>query len=187
MKTNFTGRFVSISVADINLDGQPDLLTGDQSGRVKIFHTGAFGQWSTRDSLLVQTGSGAYAPKMGAYLHTTVADYTGDGKPDVAVGTYGGGVRLLTNILPVTITAVEPKGNSSLVVYPNPAEGFVYVRTSQPALLDVMTASGSTIRDTLPLAADTETAVSVSQWSPGVYLFRVRYADRQEVRKVLVK
>ncbi len=184
---NFSGRFVGLSVADINLDGQPDLLTGDQSGTLKIFHTGAWGQWSRRDSLLVQQHSGVYAPKLGAYLQTTVADYTGDGKPDIAVGTYGGGVRLLTNILPVTITAVEPGLNASFVAYPNPAEGYVYVRSTQPGQLDVFSATGATLKSGVALAADTEQIVPVSQWAPGLYLFRIRYADRQEVRKVLVK
>jgi hypothetical protein len=184
---NFSGRFVGLSVADIDLDGQPDLLTGDQSGQIKIFHTGAWGQWSRRDSLLVQGSSGVYAPKLGAYLHTAVADYTGDGKPDVAVGTYGGGVRLLINVLPVTVTAVEPGVNASLVAYPNPAQGYVYLRTARPGLLDILSATGALLKSGMVLTANTEMAVPVSQWAPGLYLFRIRYADRQEVRKVLVK
>lgn len=184
---NFAGRFVSVAVADINLDGQPDLLTADQTGMVRIFHTGAWGQWNRRDSLLVQTGNGAYAPKLGAYLQPTLADYTGDGKPDVAVGTYGGGVRLLTNILPVTITSVEPTPSALLVVYPNPAEGYVQVRSPQNGLLDVMSAGGQILQENITLTADAEKTLSTARWTPGLYLLRVRYADRQEVRKVVVK
>jgi hypothetical protein len=187
VKTNFDGRFVSIAVADINLDGQPDLLTGDQTGMVRVFHSGAWGQWSRRDSMLVKVGNEAIAPKLGAYLHTTVADYTGDGKPDVAVGTHGGGVRLLTNILPVVITSVEPVLTATFVAYPNPAEGYVDVKSPQPGLLDVVSYTGATVKVNILLVPGLETAVNISEWAPSLYIFRVRYADRQEVQKVLVK
>lgn len=187
VKTNFDGRFVSIAVADINLDGQPDLLTGDQTGMVRIFHSGAWGQWSRRDSMLIQQGSGAYAPKLGAYLQPAVADYTGDGKPDVAVGTYGGGVRLLTNILPVTITSVEPTFTTTFEAYPNPAEGYVYVKSPQPALLDVISLTGAMVKANVMVTAGLEVAINTTQWAPGLYVFRAKYADRQEVLRVLVK
>ncbi len=184
---NFAGRFVSVAVGDINLDGQPDLLTADQTGLVRIFHTGAWGQWSRRDSLLVQLGTGTYGPRLGAYLQPTLADYNGDGKLDVAVGTYGGGVRLLTNILPVTITSVEPTPPSSLIVYPNPADEYVKVLSHQNALLDILSVSGQILQENVTLAANTEKILSTAHWSPGLYLLRVRYADRQEVRKIVVK
>ena len=185
--TNFSGRFVSVAISDVDLDGQPDLLTADQTGMVRVFHGGSWGQWSRRDSLLVQAGSGVGAPKLGAYLQVTAADYTGDGKPDVAVGTYGGGVRLLTNILPVTITAVEPILPALLVVYPNPSEGYLTVRSPRHGLLDVLSSNGQVLQESIPLTADTEKTLSTARWSPGMYFLRVRYVDWQEVRKVVVK
>ncbi|MPR35015.1 T9SS type A sorting domain-containing protein [Salmonirosea aquatica] len=185
--TNFAGRFVSVAVADINLDGQPDLLTADQTGMVRIFHTGTWGQWSRRDSLLVEAGNGATAPRLGAYLQATVADYTGDGKPDVAVGTYGGGIRLLTNVLPVTITAVEPVPHSTFIVYPNPAEGYLHVRSPLNGLLDIISISGQILQENITLTADAEKTLSTARWTPGLYVLRVRYTDRQEVKKIVVK
>jgi len=184
---NFAGRFVSMAVSDIDLDGQPDLLTADQTGLVRIFHSGAWGQWGRRDSLLVEASNGASAPKLGAYLQATVADYTGDGKPDVAVGTYGGGVRLLTNILPITITAVEPTVSSSLVAYPNPAEGYLYVRSPQNGFLDIVSSSGQVLQENIVLTTGSEKAIETARWSPGMYLLRMRYANRQEVKKIVIK
>ncbi len=187
ISANFQGRFVSVAVADLDLDGQPDLLTADQTGMVRVSHGGAWGQWSRRDSLLVQNGTAAYAPNLGAYLHATIADYNGDGKPDVAVGTHGGGVRLLTNVLPVVVTAIEPVSTDSFVVFPNPAEDYVRVRSSAPGLLDVISGSGRILQENLGLSDTEETTLNTSRWSPGLYLFRARYGERQEVRKVVVK
>ncbi len=187
ISANFKGRFVSIAVADLDLDGQPDLLTADQTGMIRVSHGGTWGQWSRRDSVLVQNGSTAYAPDLGAYLHAAIADYNGDGKPDLAIGTHGGGVRLLTNVLPVVVTAVEPVSPNLFVVYPNPAEDYVQVRSSTPGLLDVISSSGRVLQENLPLTEESEITLNTSRWSPGLYLFRARYGERQEVRKILVK
>jgi hypothetical protein len=187
VRNNFAGRFVSVAVADLNLDGLPDLLTADQTGMIRVFHSGPWGQWSRRDSLLVQGEAAAYAPKLGAYLSSALADYTGDGKPDVAVGTYGGGVRLLTNILSVTITSTEPDLTTTFTAYPNPAEDYINVRSPRQGVLEVISASGQSVRSGVVLKADTDVAVLVINWAPGLYFFRVTYPDRQEVRKVLVK
>ncbi len=187
INANFTGRFVSIAVADLNLDGQPDLLTTDQTGMVRISHGGAWGQWSRRDSLLVQNGNTTYAPNLGAYLHATVADYTGDGKPDVAVGTHGGGVRLLTNVLPVVVTGVEPILSHLFIVYPNPADDYVQIHSGAAGLLDVISSGGRVLQENIQLDQESETTLNTSHWPPGLYLFRARYGERQEVRKVVVK
>ncbi|TDB60032.1 FG-GAP-like repeat-containing protein [Arundinibacter roseus] len=187
VRSNFAGRFVSISVADMDLDGRPDLLTADQTGMVRIFHSGAWGQWTRRDSLLVGFGTNTLAPKLGAYLHATTADYSGDGKPDVAVGTYGGGVRLLRNILPVSITSVEPSPAATLVVYPNPARNYVQIRSRQEAFLDIFTSDGRLMKENLQLKSTTELSLEVSKWTPGLYIFRARYPDRQESHKVMVE
>ncbi|GHB69688.1 FG-GAP-like repeat-containing protein [Persicitalea jodogahamensis] len=187
INANFAGRFVSVAVADFDLDGQPDLLTADQTGMVRVSHGGAWGQWNRRDSLLVQNGTSTYAPNLGAYPQATVADYNGDGKPDVAVGTHGGGVRLLTNVLPVVVTAVEPVSFNSFVVYPNPAEDYVQIRSSAPGVLDVISSGGRVLQENIQLGQESETTLNTSRWAPGLYLFRARYGERQEVRKVLVK
>ncbi len=90
-------------------------------------------------------------------------------------------------MLPVVVTAVEPALVNSFVVYPNPAEGYVQVHSSTPGLLDVISSGGRVLQENLPLAKESETTLNTSRWSPGLYLFRARYGERHEVRKVLVK
>ncbi len=187
ISASFAGRFVSIAVADLDLDGKPDLLTADQTGMVRVLYQGTFGNWSRRDSVLIQNGSGVDAPRLGGYLHATITDYNADGKPDVALGAYEGGVRLLTNVLPAVVTAVEPTAVGNFVAYPNPATGYVRVLSPQDAVLDIVTANGRTVQSGIMLTAGTETTLDTSRWSPGLYLFRAQYGEGFVVKKVLVK
>ncbi len=184
---NFTGRFVSIAVADLDLDGQPDLLTADQTGTVRVLHQGTFGNWSRRDSIIVQNGSGISAPRLGTYLHATITDYNADGKPDVALGTYEGGVRLLTNALPAVVTVLDPVPADKFMAYPNPAARYVRVRSLQAAVLDIIAVDGRVLRSGIALEPDTETTLDIGSWSPGLYLFRAQYGERVVVKKVVVK
>ncbi|HEV7348461.1 FG-GAP-like repeat-containing protein [Telluribacter sp.] len=187
---NYRGQFVSVAVDDINLDGQPDLLTTDQSGTMKIFHTGEWGKWSQRDSLLVEnpvTGR-VNQPNLGTYLQPTLADYTGDGKPDVAVGTNAGGLRLLTNILPATITATEPIPVRDISVFPNPTDNFIYIHSDSEAEIQVLNVQGVPMLPRPSQAgAGQELVLETRNWAPGLYLVRISNARGVVVKKVLVR
>ncbi|WP_247233285.1 FG-GAP-like repeat-containing protein [Telluribacter sp. SYSU D00476] len=187
---NYRGRFVSIAVDDINMDGQPDLLTTDQSGIMRLFHTGEWGKWSKRDSLLVENPvlGQSGQPYLGTYLQPTVADYNGDGKPDVAIGTNAGGLHLLTNILPVTITAPEPALSRRIEVFPIPADDYVYIRTDSDADIEVLNTQGvSVLAKPVSAKAGQETVLNTQYWAPGLYLFRISNSRGVVVKKVLVR
>ncbi|GAB3163781.1 T9SS type A sorting domain-containing protein [Telluribacter humicola] len=187
---NYRGRFVSIGVEDINLDGQPDLLTTDQSGTMKIFHSGEWGKWSKHDSLLVENPvlDRTIQPYLGTYLYPAVADYNGDGKPDLAIGTNAGGLRLMTNILPVTITAPEPGLTWRAEVFPSPAVDYVYITTDTNAEVEVYNLQGITmLPKPLPVKANQEAVVDIQNWVPGLYIFRISNTRGVVVKKVLVR
>jgi hypothetical protein len=79
-----------VAVADVNGDGKPDLVVADAGG---YGHSGGV-------SVLLGNGDGTFqAPRtFGAGLHpisVAVADFNGDGKPDLAVANLGGGVSVL--------------------------------------------------------------------------------------------
>jgi hypothetical protein len=189
LSLNYGGRMVSVAVADINLDGQPDLLTTDQSGMVKVFHTGEWGKWTRRDSLLVESTllGRPHSPMLGTYLHPTLADYNGDGKPDLVVGTNAGGLRLLSNVLPVRITGTEPAAPWGVTVFPNPTDSYLYLTTDLPATVEVLDSRGLTMLPAPVTArAGQETVLDTRRWVPGTYLLRISSARGQVVRKVLV-
>ncbi|TDE11100.1 T9SS type A sorting domain-containing protein [Dyadobacter psychrotolerans] len=184
---NFEGRFVHAVAEDVDLDGRPDLLTVDHTGTMRLFYGAAWGKWTTRESLLVDFNGKGSAPVLGRYLTTAVADYNGDGKPDVAVGTNAGGLRLLTNILPITITGTEPTIDNEVKVFPNPASDYIKVLSSIKGSLRILNITGLTIRQSLQVKANEEFEVSTLNWVPGLYLFELQSGASRTVKKVVIK
>ncbi len=186
---NFSGRYVSLSVADINLDGQPELLTCDYSGKIKIFHSGKWNEWTKRDSATVRHpfSDTPFSPLLGNFQHVTVADYNGDSKPDLAVGTYGGGIYLFQNILDVEVTGTEPGGELRVQVFPNPAADFVTIESSQDAVMEIYDAGGrALLRDPVTLRSGSPVPQPTGSWPAGLYLIRVSTPGAQITRKVII-
>ena len=187
ISVNFEGRFSNVSVSDFDLDGRPDLLTVDHTGTMRIFYGAAWGKWTARESLLVNYNGKGVAQVLGNYLSAAIGDFNGDGKPDVAVGNNAGGLRLFTNILPVTITGTEPVLEYNVTVYPNPAEKFVKIRSSKKASLRVLNISGSVIMQDVIVNADDEKEISTIDWVSGLYLLELKSGEMKTVKKILVR
>jgi hypothetical protein len=85
----------SIATADFNGDGIPDLVVpGD--------HCAIDGHHANCISVLLGNGNGTFQPPAnfrGAAAQLTVADFNGDGKPDVA-GVFPSGVSVWLNTTP---------------------------------------------------------------------------------------
>jgi uncharacterized repeat protein (TIGR01451 family) len=79
---------LSLAVADFNGDGKPDLVSANlHNNTVSVFLGNGDGTFT------VAGGSPIAVPIQPSSV--AVADFNGDGKPDVAVGSYGGGVAIL--------------------------------------------------------------------------------------------
>jgi hypothetical protein len=183
---NFAGRFPQLAVADFDLDGKPDLLTADHTGNVRVFSNADWGKWTERGTNLVSVNGKASSVNFGNYLSVAVADLNGDKKPDLAVGNNAGGVRLLSNILPVTITGTEPGAGLEVKVFPNPAVGYLKIRSTKSGTVDIITAGGVKILRGRPVKADIETEISTATWPAGLYLLELNAGNSRIVRKVVV-
>lgn len=184
---NFEGRFVHAVPADLDLDGQVDLVTVDHTGNVRVFYKAAWGKWTERETDLVANHGKPARTALGRFLFLAVGDYNGDGKPDIAVGNNGGGLSLFTNILPVTITGPEPPFENTVKVYPNPARDHIKVLSSRKASLKVIHVSGIPVISGLTVEPDVVKEVATSGWVPGLYLLELQYDKQKVVKKVVVQ
>ena len=85
----------SIAVADIDGDGKADLVTVGASGRVCVVSN----QIGTRSNVLSLGISSCFPLETGFQQSVAVADFNGDGKPDiVATNSYSSTVSVLLNV-----------------------------------------------------------------------------------------
>jgi uncharacterized protein (DUF2141 family) len=175
-------------LADLDQNGTPEMIIGDRSGRLKIFAditndiTAAFQPITNiiRDSLS-QTYTSA---KLGSYIYPTAGDLTGDGLPDLLIGSVSGGISILRN------TSNEgghgPGATGNQQVYPNPARGdYVYLRSTQNSEARIFTTIGQQM-SRITLSANRETPVYVGSWPAGMYLIKITSTAGTVSKKLMI-
>ena len=184
---NLAARNASVSVEDINLDGKPEMITTSQQGKIKIHHSGEWGAWTKVDTLLIaNTLLQPEAPYLGTFLKAIATDFNGDAKPDLVVGTNAGGIRLFSNILPIS----PPEQDWSLNVFPNPAQEYIRIHSDKNATLDLFSMHGVQLNDQpIEIKANFENTIAVSSWTPGLYLFRIKDGSGTTlaVKKIIIQ
>ena len=164
---DFTNRNRALVFADMNADGRPELLTISRPGTVDLYRLADKPeQPGTRlDSL---TGLGF----PGLNVLTTVADLTGDGLPDLMIGTQAGGLRFVRN------TSEKPLILATEAVYtpwayPNPTDRFVTITPPHAGTLDVLSLDGRRVLAGPPVAKQAEFRLDLGSLPGGMYLLRL--------------
>ena len=174
---------LSPAIADLDGDGQPELLTADDSGELRVWPqvlaaptvpTARLGNL-IRNDLTLRFGPA----RLGMRPVLTTGDLDADGRAEVLIGTIGGGVRLLRAQPNGTVgTRADVGTPPPFTVYPNPATTTLHVSwaTAAPAgaTLELVDLFGRAVRRQVVPAGPAE--LSVRGVRPGVYLLRVQPA-----------
>lgn len=177
-------------IADLNNDGQPDLITTDDSGIIEIYPdalvnpNGTFTGVSTilSNNLLntnVQT-------RLGMSLKLAIADLDNDRKPDMVVGTNGGGLVYLKNNSQV-VGISEAAEQLKLAVFPNPANDVLQVTSRENVKVTVFDLTGRQLMESKTGFKNAH-RLNISELKPGVYFLKIATKDfRSAGRSFIVR
>ena len=171
------------TVADLDGDGQLDLLTVDGSGTVALYSNfrGQSGAFLGRTDLFYNALTSQYTTSplgQGYLLHmaVTAADLNQDGVPEVYVGTESGGlVSYLPRNRAVLATRAEAAAALGFSLYPNPAAQLTTAETAQPTRLTLFDLAGRRVLADATLARTH--ALDLRGLAPGLYLVQATAAD----------
>lgn len=178
------------AVADFDGDGQPELLTADDTGELRVWPQALAAPSAPAvfvDSLVRNPVTyGFNAARLGTRPVLTAGDLDGDGLPEVIVGTAGGGLRLLRHQAQANGLNEALAAKLGLEVFPNPASQQLVIRTAlgKPVAVELLDALGRVVlkRDAAP-----EQHLNVSQLPAGLYAVRIRTLEGLRlVRRVVV-
>jgi len=162
------------ATADINLDGQLELITTDATGVMRVYSNITDEISSNnmeRFDLLIQPEDNKplVRSSWGRGSSVAVADLGGS-LPHLVIGSRQGGLFLLENLS-------EPGDNPSdrefvLRVYPNPGERLVTLQANQNFIYSIYNSQGQLIMSDLPASTENQASFDSRILAPGIYIIR---------------
>lgn len=165
------------------------VFTGNRTGKLEAYRFGVDSAYTEPFTLLTKNVDDL---DVGGFANPGFADFDGDGKLELVIGTQRGGVNFFrTNLNPDATTALftAPQPSFAFSTAPNPASSFITVSgwpagaATEISLLDV---NGRLLRREA-LAARTRVRWEVAGLSSGVYIVRLAGVGGVASRKVVVK
>ena len=162
------------------------LFCGGELGEISYYKDidghldGVFTKVETR---MPETVEGVAMPfREGRRVAATLSDLTGDGRPELLLGNYAGGVAYFAGAVPPVHTDVPVRLQAQLRVWPNPARDVVRVEGAGPlhsiTILDICGRNIQTINN----ITDNITEVNVSGLPSGIYFLRTNNAVARIVK-----
>lgn len=189
--------FSAPHVADLDRDGDYDMVLGTNSGRVLVYKN----VYANKDSLAKLVDSNyvdyskddakPYVKRFGRRTTVAVASLTNDTLPDLMVGNIAGGLVFLGSYVPVIDGINEVyTNNNAISLYPNPAQNEVHIKFNQAvnsnaqyAIFDVM---GKKIMEGEFDKFQTNTSITTSLLSNGLYFVQLTTNTWQATQRLLI-
>lgn len=178
---------LTATVADLNGDGQADLVLGDQTGKLEIISN--FRKADNTENAVTDIVynpllemSGPY--NLGGRIWPAAINLFKTDRPALIVGNALGGLSILRN------DETEPLPENPVIsIYPNPAvkEGSISIKVDRLAYVHAFTSLGQQLSEPTLLQADETFSFRIpAGTSPGVYIFRFIIGDKIFARRVII-
>jgi hypothetical protein len=189
---NHQKTWLSVTIQDVNADGKPDLVTGDNSGILYAYSdflsnlSGIFTQKIIyKDSLLSYYN-------MGKYLYLASSDLNSDNVPEIVVGNNAGGLNILNRGAAKlgTLSIFTPQNSSqmSVSIFPNPASSEIRLASEVNCSVAIMDLLGNLVWQKSDLKKDVPEIISVGNLSEGFYIVKFSSPDnKSSVQKLIIQ
>ena len=169
---------LSISTADLNLDGKSDLITTRRSGKMEVFSDFHENRSEGQFEILNQIDS-MVSTRLGRISKPAVG-WVND-RLNIAVGTAQGGVRLFE------VVNSERPDQLTLEVFPNPSQSYQYSFESNTSngILTIMDLWGRVVFEHVYQNTSVMT-FDFSQLTRGIYIAQFNAENKSAIAKVLV-
>jgi hypothetical protein len=177
----------SCTVADLDSDGNTDLIIGDQAGKLTVisdFRNVEDASGAVTNIIFNGLEEGYVSQNLGGRIWPTVANIFKASKPAIIVGSIQGGLLVLKHD-----ESFQLPETPIIDVYPNPvareSNGFT-VRVDRPAGLVIFTSLGQQVGPPAILQTFRDYNLSVAGFSKGVYIMHFTINGKTYTRKVVV-
>ena len=185
INTDYQTRGLQISIADLNADQKPELISSNASGKITIFPDFLSNKsWQADTTMSLFLKKKIFSNSLGNRLAMAFGELNADNLPDLVLGNNTGGLRLLTNNSKAE--NIPPSNQDLGLIYPNPSTGFIYVRFGYYAQIELIDMLGRCLLKQ-EVTANQETALDGTSLGNGLYVIRAS-ANGQASRcyKVLI-
>jgi hypothetical protein len=174
-------------VADLEADGEDDLILGDQTGTLQIigdFRDATDASGAITEIVYNEVIEEYEAANLGGRIWPDVANLFNTNKPVLIVGNIMGGVHVLRNENDQPLPD-EPE----ITIYPIPVsrrDQTLHIQADRPVVIELFNALGQRVTPPDQLKAYRWNEISVSSLSGGMYLLRFTSGDKSTVRRIVV-
>ncbi len=178
----------SATIGDLNGDGKPDLIVGDQTGRLTIISDfkNAHASAGIRDFIYNPISNFYSSQNLGGRVWPTVANIFSTNRPAILVGNGLGGIHILkhddSTPLPET---------PQISLYPNPVftanSTIINISVDRPAIAHLLSITGQEVGSLILFQGQQVYQYRVDNLSPGIYVMRFYIQGKSYSRRFIVQ
>jgi len=169
-----------------NAGGVTKLMVGSEAGNIYLYDQidgNLSGSFNRVDTALYKINEGTRC-----FFHCD--DVTGDGKPDMILGNYAGGIAFF-NSTNVNGVGIEEQSMSDVLIYPNPVSDMLTIARNDHNGTEVTLRVFDMIGKEVYTGSSFNTTIQIdmSAFSKGIYVLRLENKENQTAitKKVLVQ
>jgi hypothetical protein len=179
---NVERKRLQVLVVDLNFDRQPDLLTTDDSGVVRLypsFQENIEATFPVEEHLLWGNGQAGGSLHLGSNVAAASADlYSGREKThELLLGTHAGGIRHFSPVpTPLGVEDEAEKVLAGVQLFPNPAVGYTTLHSAKALTYTIYSVAGAKVGQGQVKVHQAQ-QIKTAHLPAGLYLIRVTTAN----------